>query len=75
MSKQLLSRLSISLLLALSPALSGRATAAAAKSPKPSAAAAKPGAKAVDPSTLPLDYASVKSYYNDGDFRAAIDIL
>ena len=75
MSKQLLSRLSLSLLLALSPALSGSATAAAAKSPKPSAAAAKPGAKAVDPSTLPLDYASVKSYYNDGDFGPAIDIL
>lgn len=75
MPKQLLSRLSISLLLALSPVLSGRATAAAAKSAKPAAAASKPAAKAVDPSALPLDYAAVKSYYNDGDFGPAIDIL
>lgn len=28
-----------------------------------------------NPSTLPLDYAAVKSYYNDGDFGPAIDLL
>lgn len=36
---------------------------------------AKPAKAAVDPATLPLDIDAVRSYYNDGDFGPAIDIL
>ncbi len=37
--------------------------------------AGKPVASTVPLSKQPLDYAAVKSYYNDGDFQPAIDML
>jgi hypothetical protein len=67
-SKTAFPQLALTLLLALVPAMAAKPAASAAAKPAASG-------KRVDPATLPLDYAAVKSYYNDGDFGPAIDIL